>query len=211
MPAMRSICVVVAIAQASALVAPRVRTTRAPARMAIDPATVLEPIKGPLKAYADIWTPLFTQAKDAGLVPDVLLHWGHPAAMGAVLLTMGLYGPFLGWSIRTGNADTVYPLSLGETSRSLHPKIMAGMLFFFVLGGQGGLILNQVQGHPFLESPHAVSAIASYAVLAAVAAAPLSFPALGANARAAHAYVGSTTMVLLFGHAALGLQLGNSF
>jgi hypothetical protein len=79
-------------------------------------------IKGPVQSYVDIWTPMFKQASESGLVPDFLLHWGHGAAMASVLLSMGVIGAYMGWQIRLGNGEEVTPLTLGETIREAHPK-----------------------------------------------------------------------------------------
>lgn len=168
------------------------------------PVAIVEP----LEAYANIWIPLFKSYKD--LVPEFLLHWGHGAAMGTVLCSMGLIGAWMGWQIRGGNGGEVNALTVGETIREAHPKIMGGALFFFVLGGQGGLVLNAVQGNPILESTHASTGLEALALLAVEAALPLAFDK-GQQLRDAHAYLGSAIMVLLFAHMAAGIQLGLSF
>jgi len=54
-------------------------------------------IKEPIQSYVDIWTPMFKQASESGLVPDFLLHWGHGAAMASVLLSMGVIGAYSEW------------------------------------------------------------------------------------------------------------------
>ena len=170
---------------------------------------VFEGVAPAIQSYVNIWTPLFESAKESGLAPDFLIKYGHGAAMSSVLLSMGLIGSWMGWQIRKGNGATVNALTLGETMREAHPKIMAGAFFFFLLGGQGGLVLLDTQGQSILESPHAVTALLGITLLAIQAALPLvafdkSF------GRSAHAFLGSGTIVALFAHMATGINLGLS-
>ena len=143
---------------------------------------------------------MFQQAREMGIAPDFHLHWGHGAAMGTVLLTMGVIGAYMGWQIRLGNGNDVTALTLGETIREAHPKIIGGALFFFLLGGQGGLVLLDVQGQSILESPHAMSAVIAIGLLFLQAILPKLFESEnGQTARDAHAYLGSATMVAITG------------
>ena len=129
----------------------------------------LDAIEPAVSSYVAIWTPLFEGAKAAGIAPEWLLHWGHGGAMATVLFAMGGYGAFLGWQTRFGNGDTIYPLTLGETARELHPKLMGAALFFFLLGGQGGLVLLATAGQPILQSAHSSTAVIGIALLIAQA------------------------------------------
>ena len=174
--------------------------------------SVFDGVKEPIQSYVNIWTPLFQQAQEMNLAPDFLLHWGHGAAMSSVLLSMGLIGAYMGWQIRFGNDEDVTSLTLGETIREAHPKIIGGAFFFFLLGGQGGLVLLDTQGQSILESPHAMTALLSVVLLATQAVLPKLFATEnGKVARDVHTYLGSTTMVVLFAHMATGLKLGLSF
>uniref|UniRef100_A0A7S3NL95 Cytochrome b561 domain-containing protein n=1 Tax=Aureoumbra lagunensis TaxID=44058 RepID=A0A7S3NL95_9STRA len=168
--------------------------------------SILQPLEAPLTAYADLWIPMFKSMS----LPDWLVRWGHPAAMTSVLLSMGLYGSFLGFQIKSGKGSEVLPLSLGQTSRDMHPKVMAGAFFFFALGGQGGLVLNRFLENESLQSSHAVTAFTCLALLAIQSLLPTLFPTFP-SLRNVHTYVGSFTLALLFLHAFFGLQLGFSF
>ncbi len=130
--------------------------------------------------------------------------------MSTVLFLMCGYGAFLGWQTRLGNGGEVYALSLGEAARELHPKLMGAALFFFLLGGQGGLVLLATAGKPLLQSAHSSTAVVGIALL-------LTQAAIGAlmkdseAGRTAHAVLGSSTLAALVVHAVYGLQLGLSF
>ena len=97
-----------------------------------------EGAKGAIEDYVNLFVPLFKQAQDAGLAPDLLIKWGHGSAMATVLFVMGGIGAFLGWQIRLGGGANTYAFTLGKTAREQHPLIMGLAFFFFLLGGQGG-------------------------------------------------------------------------
>ncbi len=131
------------------------------------------------------------------------------ANMGILLTTMASFGAYLGWQIRKGDGEMEFT---GKTARELHPTLMGVASLLFFLGGQGGLVLLDVQGQPILNSTHAVTGLVGIALLALQGLLPKLFDGeSGATARTAHAYLGSATMALLFVHAGFGLQLGFSF
>lgn len=170
-----------------------------------------ESIREPVESYVGIWTPMFAEAKNMG-VPDALIHWGHGGAMATVLLVMGGLAAFLGWQIRLGNGEGEYWFTLGKTAREQHPLIMSLATFFFLLGGQGGLVLLATQGKDILNSSHAQTAILGLTLLAIQAALPKLFNGDNSeSARSAHAYLGSSTMVVLLVHMYNGINLGLSF
>eukprot|EP00421_Protoceratium_reticulatum_P061513 CAMPEP_0168503152 /NCGR_PEP_ID=MMETSP0228-20121227/75699_1 /TAXON_ID=133427 /ORGANISM="Protoceratium reticulatum, Strain CCCM 535 (=CCMP 1889)" /LENGTH=277 /DNA_ID=CAMNT_0008520181 /DNA_START=71 /DNA_END=901 /DNA_ORIENTATION=+ len=136
------------------------------------------------------------ESKESGLAPEFLLHWGHGLAMGTVLLAMGGYGTFLGWQTRLGNGDAVYPLSVGQAARSLHPLLMGLALFFFVLGGQGGLVLLATAGKPILQSAHSSTAVLGLGLMAAQAALGVTMGD-SETKRTVHAFLGTGVMLLL--------------
>jgi len=180
------------------------------ARKAGDAFVALDAVYPSVSAYVGIWTPFFLSAKESGLAPEFLLHWGHAAAMGTVLLAMGGYGTFLGWQTRLGNGNDVYPLNLGYTNRDMHPLLMGAALFFFILGGQGGLVLLATAGKPILASAHSSTAVIGLGLMAAQA---FLGKTMGSNetARTVHAFLGTGTMLVLLVHLYFGLNLGSTF
>uniref|UniRef100_A0A7N0VFU4 Uncharacterized protein n=1 Tax=Kalanchoe fedtschenkoi TaxID=63787 RepID=A0A7N0VFU4_KALFE len=79
-------------------------------------------------------------------LPDWLVHWGHPANMAVVLFAMGGYGTYLGFRIRF--SDNVEEKA---KAKDLHPKLLAGMFFFFALGATGGVTSLLTSDKPILE------------------------------------------------------------
>lgn len=138
-------------------------------------------------------------------LPGWLVHWGHPGNMAVVLFAMGGYGTYLGFRIRY--SDDVEEKA---NAKDLHPKLLAGMFFFFALGATGGIISLLTSDKPIFESPHAVTGLTGLALLTIQTTLPALFenkPGL----RNVHGILGSGIMTLFLVHAALGLQLGLSF
>eukprot|EP00933_Yihiella_yeosuensis_P039346 TRINITY_DN3330_c0_g1_i5.p1 TRINITY_DN3330_c0_g1~~TRINITY_DN3330_c0_g1_i5.p1 ORF type:complete len:264 (-),score=42.74 TRINITY_DN3330_c0_g1_i5:102-797(-) len=192
-------------------VAPRsVRASSRITRAAGDGFIPLDAVEPAVSAYVSIWTPLFKSAKESGLAPDFLLHWGHGAAMGTVLLAMGGYGTYLGWQTRFGNGGETSVLTLGKTYAEMHSTLMGAALFFFFLGGQGGLVLLATQGQPILQSAHSSTAVVGLGLMAVQAALGLTMGP-SPEKRTAHAVLGTSVMLVLLVHLFYGVSLGNSF
>ncbi|KAL2323244.1 hypothetical protein Fmac_027623 [Flemingia macrophylla] len=138
-------------------------------------------------------------------LPDWLVHWGHPGNMAVVLFAMGGYGTYLGFRIR-------FSLDPEEKAQAkdLHPKLLAGMFFFFALGATGGITALLTSDKPIFESPHAVTGIIGLALLTIQTILPTLFEG-NPGLRNVHGVLGSGIMTLFLVHFALGLQLGFSF
>ncbi|KAF7146378.1 hypothetical protein RHSIM_Rhsim04G0144000 [Rhododendron simsii] len=158
-------------------------------------------------------------------LPSWLVHWGHPGNMAVVLFAMGGYGTYLGFRIRF--SDDVEEKA---TAKDLHPKLLAGMFFFFALGATGGVTSLLTSDKPIFESPHAVTGSIGLALLTIQTILPTLFEELeyflsrlifgfelpnpmqgNPGLRNVHGILGSGIMTLFLVHAALGLQLGFSY
>lgn len=138
-------------------------------------------------------------------LPGWLVHWGHPGNMAVVLFAMGGYGTYLGFRIRF--SDDVDEKAM---AKDLHPKLLAGMFFFFALGATGGVTALLTSDKPIFESPHAVTGLIGLSLLTIQTILPSLFEG-NPNLRNVHGILGSSIMTLFVVHAALGLQLGLSF
>ncbi|CEL92283.1 unnamed protein product [Vitrella brassicaformis CCMP3155] len=166
-------------------------------------------------------------------MPPFVIHWFHGINMGIVAAAMGGYGAYLGWQIRnTRKAAAQGQVATSDSpvdwdfepdnaemdpmnSKSLHPKLMAGMLLFFFLGAQGGVGAMLLEKQPILESSHALTGLSVLGLLAVQALLSTQFAGADERTRellkAAHAFLGSATMAVIVAHAVLGVSLGRSF
>ncbi|XP_047156309.1 uncharacterized protein LOC124827326 [Vigna umbellata] len=156
------------------------------------------------EAVGSVFGPFVDVVKSLNL-PDWLVHWGHPANMAVVLFAMGGYGTYLGFRIR-------YSENVEEKAKAkdLHPKLLAGMFFFFALGATGGITALLTSDKPIFESPHAVTGVIGLALLTIQTVLPSLFEG-NPGLRNVHGILGSGIMTLFLVHFALGLQLGFSY
>ncbi|XP_048423477.1 uncharacterized protein LOC103965675 isoform X1 [Pyrus x bretschneideri] len=175
---------------------------------------------------ASLFEPFVELVKSFGL-PGWLVHWGHPGNMAVVLFAMGGYGTYLGYRIRF--SDDVEEKA---NAKDLHPKLLAGMFFFFALGATGGVTSLLTSDKPIFErynkgisscallrlkliciyvcSPHAVTGLIGLSLLTIQTILPALFEGKP-ELRTVHGVLGTGIMTLFVVHAALGLQLGLSY
>ncbi|BAF10817.1 uncharacterized LOC4331552 [Oryza sativa Japonica Group] len=151
-----------------------------------------------------VFEPFVELVKTWGL-PGWLVHWGHPGNMAVVLFAMGGYGTYLGFRIKLSDDPEEK-----AKAKDLHPKLLAGMFFFFAAGATGGVTALLTSDKPIFESPHAVTGIIGLALLTIQSILPTLFEG-NPSLRNAHGLLGSGIMTLFLIHAAFGLQLGLSF
>nr|GMD44524.1 Di-heme cytochrome, transmembrane [Ipomoea batatas] len=155
-------------------------------------------------AVKSVFGPFVELVKSLNL-PDWLVHWGHPGNMAVVLFAMGGYGTYLGFRIRFSN-----DVEERAKAKDLHPKLLAGMFFFFALGATGGITSLLTSDKPILESPHAVTGLIGLSLLTIQTLLPALFEG-NPGLRNVHGILGSGIMTLFLVHFALGLQLGLSY
>ncbi|MEO0537920.1 MAG: DUF4079 domain-containing protein [Cyanobacteria bacterium P01_A01_bin.123] len=139
-------------------------------------------------------------------VPEPIVHWGHPAMMGIVIFVMGTFTAWAGWRGRTAEDSEV-----SVKNRSSHRQLAPWLFTFITLGYVGGVLSLVMQEQSIFESPHfwtgsiVVSLLALNGLISVT-----KFGGDQAALRAAHAYLGSAAIALMFVHAFLGLNLGLS-
>mmetsp|Transcript_34245 Transcript_34245/g.78060 ORF Transcript_34245/g.78060 Transcript_34245/m.78060 type:complete len:222 (+) Transcript_34245:36-701(+) len=165
----------------------------------------LEPFFEPVEAYAA------ARVADSPFLADLppeVVHWGHAGAMLSVY-PMIFVSAYSAWLTSQGRGDEEL-FSMGIPARVLHPLQALGATLFFIIGGQGGLVLLKAQGQPILDSPHAATAVLVLLGLFLQAFSALLFPAFP-SLRSYHGVLGTMTAATLIAHAATGLSLGLSF
>ncbi|XP_068317086.1 uncharacterized protein [Pyrus communis] len=152
---------------------------------------------------ASLFEPFVELVKSFGL-PGWLVHWGHLGNMAVVLFAMGGYGTYLGYWIRF--SDDVEKAN----AKDLHPKLLAGMFFFFTLGAAGGVTSLLTSDKPIFESPYAVTGLIGLNLVTIQTILPALFEGKS-ELKTVHEVFGIGTMTLFVVLAALGLQLGLSY
>ena len=140
--------------------------------------------------------------------PEPIVHWGHPLMMAIVVFVMGSAAAFAGWR---GTVLATTNNELAVKNKTDHRKIAPLMYLFLVLGYTGGVLSLVMQGQPILNSPHFLTGTVVITLLTVNAViAATGFIGNKELARTIHAYVGSTALLIMVVHAALGLKLGLS-
>jgi hypothetical protein len=141
-------------------------------------------------------------------IPEGIIHWGHPAMMAIVIFVMGTFVGIAGWR---GKLLTNTNQDAAVQSRSMH-RLLAPWMFLFLAGGYTGGVLSLVMQHkPLFSSPHFWTGSGVLGLLLVNGLISLGgFFGDKAAIRAAHAYLGTAALGILFLHAALGFNLGLS-
>ncbi len=140
-------------------------------------------------------------------LPESIVHWGHPVMMAIVVFLMGGFVAYAGWQGRLATEAGV-----AVEQKQKHVRVAPLMYLFIVLGASGGILSLVMQSKPILESPHFWTGMGAIALLTTNAIIAATKFGKGSEVlRSAHAYIGSTAMVLLVVHAFFGAQLGLSF
>ncbi len=159
------------------------------------------------ESLAQLLEPIASQFRSMNL-PEPLTHWGHPFFMSIVMFVMGGYGIYAGWKGRLSIATDV---DAAIKSKTEHKKIMPVMFLMMVIGASGGLLSLVMQNHAVMGSSHFLTAIAMLSLLTINGL--ISGTGFGGNnpaLRKAHAYLGSSIVIVMVVHALMGLKLGLS-
>ncbi|MBE9040776.1 DUF4079 domain-containing protein [Oscillatoriales cyanobacterium LEGE 11467] len=155
--------------------------------------------------FSELLEPIASQFRDLGM-PEPIVHWGHPLMMGIVIFAMGSAVGLTGWRGRMATETAVS----GENF-STHRKIAPLMFLFLGLGYTGGLLSLVMQHEAVLKSPHFWTGSVVIILLSIQSVLSLSsFWGERSSLRTVHAYLGGTTLWVMFLHAMLGLKLGLS-
>ncbi|MEP0911669.1 DUF4079 domain-containing protein [Leptolyngbya sp. GB1-A1] len=139
-------------------------------------------------------------------LPEPIVHWGHPAMMGIVVLVMGSYVAYAGWRGRLATDPEVAAKNWMD-----HKKLAPLMFLFIALGYTGGVLSLVMQKQPILSSTHFWTGSSALLLLTLNGLfIALSFGKAKSVLRTVHAYVGSAAFVLLLLHGVFGLKLGLS-
>ena len=158
------------------------------------------------KSLSEFLEPIAAWFRSLG-TPEPIVHWGHPAMMGIVVLVMGSFVVWTGWQ---GRLLTATDDAAAAQKSAEHKKLAPLMFLFIVLGYTGGVLSLVMQEHPILESAHfwiGSVAIALLAINGLIAAFGFS---KGKLFRTIHATLGSVAMAILIVHGIFGLKLGLS-
>ncbi|AKG24566.1 DUF4079 domain-containing protein [Calothrix sp. 336/3] len=140
-------------------------------------------------------------------MPEPIVHWGHPLMMGIVTFVLGSYVAYAGWQGRLANDKDV-----ATKNRQSHRQLAPLMFLFMSLGATGGLLSLVMQRHSIMESSHFWTGMILLGLLGVNGV--ISFTGFGGDKpglRMVHAYLGTTSVVLMVLHSIFGVQLGLSF